>query len=67
MSDEVTHEDNDTPGGTDDDIKRVDKDTVPQPGDSRPGESETEGVGATPTEPSDPAENDDPKSGHSPV
>ncbi|MDQ3723407.1 MAG: hypothetical protein M3376_10155 [Actinomycetota bacterium] len=66
MSDETTHEDNQTPEGTDDDIKRVDKDTVTQ-GDARPGASVDEGVGATPTVPSDADDNDDPKSGHSPV
>ena len=65
MSDE-THDDNETPEGTDDDIKRVDEDNALQ-GDARPGESVDEGPGASPTEPTDPDENADPKSGHSPV
>jgi len=61
MADEVTHDDNDTPTASDDDIKRMDKDTVPQPGDSRPGESVDEGATA------DIEETEDPKTGHSPV
>jgi len=61
MSDEVEHEDNATPDASDDDIKRMDKDTVPQPGDSRPGESVDEGATA------DAEDTEDPKSGHSPV
>ncbi|MEA2194300.1 MAG: hypothetical protein QOG42_734 [Solirubrobacteraceae bacterium] len=61
MADEVTHDDNDTPTATDDDVKRMDKDTVPQPGDSRPGESVDEGATA------DAEDTEDPKAGHSPV
>jgi hypothetical protein len=50
---------------TDDDVKRVDDagDSV----DSEPGGSVEQGVGGGPTNPTDPDENEDPKSGHSPV
>ena len=50
---------------TDDDVKRVDdaSDTV----DANPGGSVEQGVGGGPTDPTDPEENEDPKSGHSPV
>jgi hypothetical protein len=67
MADETTHEENATPTATDDDIKRVDADTVPQPGDSRPGDSVDEGAGAGPQSSTDTDEFEDPKSGHSPV
>ena len=67
MADEKTiHEDNDTPNATDDNIQRADKDTLGQ-GDARPGASVDEGLGATPASTTDPDENEDPKSGHSPV
>jgi hypothetical protein len=63
MADDV-HEGNATPTATDDDIKRLDKDTPdPQPGDAVEGH----GVGDSPTDSTDPDENQDPKSGHSPV
>jgi hypothetical protein len=50
---------------TDDDVKRVDdaSETV----DAKPGASVEEGVGGGPTDPTDTDENEDPKSGHSPV
>jgi hypothetical protein len=67
MADEVTHKDNATPDATDDDIKRMDADTVPQPGDSRPGDSVDEGAGGGPKSATDTDNVDDPKSGHSPV
>ncbi len=68
MADEVTHDDNETPTASDDDIKRMDKDTVPQPGDSRPGESEDEGAGAEgPVGGGDPEDGHDPKEAGKPV
>jgi hypothetical protein len=63
MADEVEHVDNDTPTATDDDIKRVDADT-PNTQDTA---AEGHGVGDNPTDSTDPDENNDPKSGHSPV
>jgi hypothetical protein len=45
----------------------MDKDTVPQPGDSRPGESVDEGAGGGPKSATDTDNVDDPKTGHSPV
>jgi hypothetical protein len=60
----VVHEGNETPEASDEGIKRVDQDN-PQPdsGDAVEGH----GVGANPTDSTDPEENQDPKSGHSPV
>ena len=65
MSDEsVEHVDNATPDASDDDIKRMDKDTVPQPGDTRPGESVDEGPGSDgPVGGGDPEDGHDPKAG----
>jgi hypothetical protein len=66
MADETVHEGNDTPNATDDDIKRVDdaSETVnADPG----GAVEGHGVGDSPTDSQDTDENQDPKSGHSPV
>ena len=65
MSDEATHKDNATPTATDDDIKRVDEDTEQN---ANPGASVSDqGVGVNPTDSTDADENNDPKSGHSPV
>jgi len=50
---------------TDDDVKRVDDSSEAVNAD--PGGSVDEGVGASPTDSTDPDENEDPKSGHSPV
>jgi hypothetical protein len=62
--DDSIHEGNATPTATDDDVKRVDKDTPGrQPGDAVEGH----GVGDNPTDSTDPEQNEDPKSGHSPV
>lgn len=65
MSDEVTHEDNDTPTATDDDIKRVDEDTEQN---ANPGAAVSDqGVGQAPTDSQDTDENNDPKSAGTPV
>jgi hypothetical protein len=63
MTDETQteHVDNDTPDATDEDISRVDADT-PGQGDANPGASLDQGVRVDSAE-----ENEDPKSGHSPV
>jgi len=59
------HEGNATPTATDDDIKRVDADTEQ---DANPGAAvDSQGVGAAPTDSTDTDENDDPKSGGTPV
>jgi hypothetical protein len=64
MADETVHEDNATPEATDDDVKRVDADT---PGAPEGAAVADQGVGANPTDSTDTDENEDPKSGHSPV
>lgn len=64
MADETVHEGNDTPTATDDDIKRVDADT---PGAPDGAAVDDQGVGQAPTDSTDTDENQDPKSGHSPV
>jgi hypothetical protein len=64
MTDETVHEGNDTPTATDDDIKRVDADT---PGAPEGAAVADQGVGQNPTDSTDTDENQDPKSGHSPV
>ncbi|HUR86227.1 MAG TPA: hypothetical protein VMY78_12870 [Solirubrobacteraceae bacterium] len=58
------HEGNATPSATDDDVKRVDKDTPNAPEGAA---IEDQGVGVNPTDSTDTDENADPKSGHSPV
>ena len=64
MADETVHQDNDTPTATDEGNKRVDADTPGRPaGDAVEGH----GVGDSPTDSHDTDENNDPKSGHSPV
>ena len=61
---ETVHEDNDTPAAGDDDVKRMDADTPHAP----EGEAaEDQGVGVNPTDSSDTDENNDPKSGGTPV
>jgi hypothetical protein len=64
MTDETVHEGNDTPTATDDDIKRVDADT---PQADAGAAVDEQGVGQAPTDSQDTDENQDPKSGHSPV
>ena len=64
MTDESTHEDNATPTATDDDVKRMDADTPHAPEGAAVDE---QGVGQNPTESTDTDENDDPKSGGTPV
>jgi hypothetical protein len=64
MTDETVHEGNETPNATDDDVKRVDADT---PGAPEGAAVADQGVGANPTDSTDTDENQDPKSGHSPV
>jgi hypothetical protein len=64
MTDETVHEGNDTPTATDDDVKRVDADT---PGAPEGAAVADQGVGQNPTDSTDTDENQDPKSGHSPV
>jgi len=61
---ETVHEDNDTPTASDDDIKRVDADTPNAP---EPAAVEDQGVGVNPTDSTDTDENNDPKSGGTPV
>ena len=64
MADE-TRQGDATSTATDDDVKRVDQDTEQNPS---PGAAvDSQGVGANPTDSTDPDENQDPKSGHSPV
>lgn len=59
MADEVTHEGNQTPDASDDDIKRMDKDTVQSP---NPGAGADEGPGSEgPTGGGDPEDGFDPK------
>jgi hypothetical protein len=61
---ETTHEGNDTPEASDEGIERTDADT-PQ---AAPGAAvEDQGVGQNPADATDPDENDDPKSGGTPV
>jgi len=58
------HEDNDTPTASSDDVKRMDADTPGAPD----GEAVADqGVGVNPTDSTDTDENDDPKSGGTPV
>lgn len=59
------HVENATPDATDDDVKRMDADTEQN---ANPGAAVSDqGVGNNPTDPTDTDENNDPKSGHSPV
>ena len=64
MADEI-HQDNATPDATDDDIKRMDKDTPGHPG-ANPGASAEEGAGESP-DPADTEHTDDPKGSGRPV
>jgi hypothetical protein len=65
MTDEVEHVDNDTPTASDDDVKRMDKDTEQN---ANPGAAvDQQGVGNNPGESTDPDSEDDPKSGGTPV
>jgi hypothetical protein len=61
---ETVHEDNDTPTASDEGIKRVDADTPHAPDGAAVAD---QGVGANPTDSTDTDENDDPKSGGTPV
>jgi len=61
---ESVHEDNDTPAGDDDDVKRMDADTPHAPDAAAVAD---QGVGVNPTDSSDTDENNDPKSGGTPV
>jgi hypothetical protein len=61
MTDETTHEDNQTPGAADDDVKRMDADTEQN---ANPGAGATQGAGSDgPTGGGDVEENSDPKAG----
>ena len=62
--DSTVHEGNDTPAASDDDVKRVDADTPQAPDGAA---IHDQGVGANPTDSTDPEENADPKSGGTPV
>lgn len=62
--DDVKHVDNDTPTATDDDVKRMDADTPGAPDGAAVAD---QGVGQNPTDSSDTDENNDPKSGGTPV
>jgi hypothetical protein len=64
MTESVTHEGNETPDASDDDVKRVDADTPHAPEGAAVAD---QGVGANPTDSTDTAENADPKSGGTPV
>lgn len=64
MTEEVVHEDNDTPTASDEDVKRMDADTPQAPAGAA---VEDQGVGANPTDSTDTDENEDPKSGGTPV
>lgn len=64
MTDDSVHEDNATPAATDDDVKRMDADTPHAPEGAAVAD---QGVGAAPTDSTDPGENADPKSGGTPV
>ena len=59
-----TVHDHDTSAATDDDVKRVDADTPQAPEGAA---VDDQGVGANPTDSTDPDENADPKSGGTPV
>lgn len=62
---DATHEDNDTPTAADDGVKRMDADTTQN---AAPGAAVADqGVGVNPTDSSDTDENNDPKSGGTPV
>jgi hypothetical protein len=61
---ETVHDDNDTPTATSDDVKRVDGDEPHAAGGAAVAD---QGVGVNPTDSTDTDENNDPKSGHSPV
>ena len=62
---ETTHEGNATPDASDEGISRVDEDTEQN---ADPGAAvDDQGVGQNPTDPSDTDENQDPKSGGTPV
>jgi hypothetical protein len=61
---ETVHEDNATPTASDEDVKRMDADTPhAQPGDA----VDEQGVGQNPTDSADTDQNDDVKSGGTPV
>jgi len=62
--DDTTHEGNATPTATDDDIKRMDADTPHAPEGAAVSD---QGVGNFPADSTDPAQNQDPKSGGTPV
>jgi hypothetical protein len=64
MTENVVHEDNATPTASDEDVKRMDADT-PQPEEGAAVEGQ--GVGVNPTDSTDTEENEDPKSGGTPV
>jgi hypothetical protein len=64
MTDENVHEDNDTSSATDDDVTRVDADTPTAPEGAA---VDDQGVGQNPTDSTDTDENQDPKSGGTPV
>jgi len=61
---EIVHEGNDTPTASDEGIKRVDADTPRAPEGAAAAD---QGVGVNPTDSSDTDENNDPKSGGTPV
>lgn len=61
---ETEHEGNATPTASDDDVKRMDADTPNAPEGAAQAD---QGVGVNPTDSSDTDENDDPKSGGTPV
>jgi hypothetical protein len=64
MTENVAHEGGATPTASDDDVKRTDADT-PQP--EAGAAAEEQGVGANPTDSDDSEQNEDPKSGGTPV
>ena len=60
----TVHEDDDTPTASDDDVKRVHKDTPHAPDGAA---VEDQGVGVHPTDSTDTDENNDPKSAGTPT
>jgi len=61
---ETEHEDNATPTASDEDVKRMDADTPHAPDSAAVAD---QGVGVNPTDSSDTDQNNDPKSGGTPV
>lgn len=61
---ETVHDDNATATASDDDVKRVDADT---PHAAEGDAADKQGVGVNPTDSTDTDENNDPKSGGTPV